>query len=487
MKAYRLLVVILLAGSIFPLVGSAQDIPSNSPPSQPSQISRAQESLDYEATDIGKRPLVYQIPIEDQIEPALLYVVRRGVSEAVREKADAIVFVMNTPGGRVQEAREIVSLIGQIDVPVYTFVEKDAYSAGAIIALATPHIYMAPGSVIGAATPMLMTPFGGVQEMPEDVQEKMTSAIAALVRAAAEQGGHDPQIGEAMVRREMEYKIGTNIVSREGELLTLTATEAEGVLSEGTVGSVKEMLEKAGLPNAEIKTLKVTPAEKIARVIAALAPILLMIGLGGIYLEIKTPGFGLPGITGAAALALFFFGHHIAGLAGMEDVVIFIIGFTLLFVEVFITPGFGVLGISGIVLIFVSLLNAMSWQLPGEFLPTISGTGATLQRALGNLALGVAGTVVLGFFAGRYLPKSRVLRPLVLGQQTDRAEGFTAAHEHSELLGKEGVAEMNLHPAGRALFDGERVNVITHGEFIDQDERVRVAEIHGSRIIVEKV
>jgi len=434
-----------------------------------------------------KRPLVYQIPIENQIEPALLYVVRRGVREAAREKAAAIVFVMNTPGGRVKEAREIVGLIGQIDVPVYTFVEKDAYSAGAIIALATPHIYMAPGSVIGAATPMLMTPFGGVQEMPEDVQEKMTSAIAALVRAAAEQGGHDPQIGEAMVRREMEYKIGTNIVSREGELLTLTASEAEGVLSEGTVKDVEAMLEKAGLPDAEIKTLKVTPAEKVARVIAALAPILLMIGLGGIYLEIKTPGFGLPGITGAAALVLFFFGHHIAGLAGMEDVVIFIVGFTLLFVEVFITPGFGVLGISGIVLILVSLLNAMSWQVPGEFLPAISGSGATLQRALGNLALGMAGTVALGFVAGRYLPKSRVLRPLVLGQRTDRTEGFTAAHEHSELLGKEGVAEMNLHPAGRALFDGERVNVITHGEFIDQGERVRVAEVHGSRIVVEKI
>jgi len=139
------------------------------------------------------------------------------------------------------------------------------------------------------------------------------------------------------------------------------------------------------------------------------------------------------------------------------------------------------------VLLWYLLLNAMSWQVPGEFLPAISGSGATLQRALGNLALGMAGTVAMGFVAGRYLPKSRVLRPLVLGQRTDRTEGFTAAHEHSELLGKEGVAEMNLHPAGRALFDGERVNVITHGEFIDQGERVRVAEVHGSRIVVEKI
>jgi membrane-bound serine protease (ClpP class) len=461
MKAYCRFIVILLAALFF--AGSAG----------------------YCFAESGGKPLVYRIPIKDQIEPALLYVVRRGVTEAKKEKADAVIFVMDTPGGGVKEAREIISLIGQIDVPVYTFVEKDAYSAGAIIALATPHIYMAPGSVIGAATPLMMSPFGGVEQMPEAVEEKMTSAVAALVRAAAEQGGHDPRLGEAMVRRELGYTAGTNVLSKAGELLTLTASEAEGILSEGTVRDVTAMLEKAGLPDAEIKTLEVTPAERIARFIAALAPLLLMIGLGGIYLEIKTPGFGLPGITGASALALFFFGHHLAGLAGMEDVVIFIIGTALILIEVFVTPGFGVPGVAGIALILFSLLNAMSWQLPGQFWPSLSDS--TLQHALSNLALGATGTVVLGFLAGKYLPESRVIRPLVLGQRTDKAGGFTAAHDHSELLGKEGVAEMNLHPAGRALFGSDRINVITRGEFIEKGSNVRVIEAHGSRIVVEKI
>ena len=461
MKAKQLLIVSLLF--VFPIFGKSEINVSNP----------------------RKVPLVYKIPIKDQIEPALLYVVRRGVTEAKKEKADAVVFVMDTPGGGVKEAREIISLIGQIDVPVYTFVEKAAYSAGAIIALATKHIYMAPGSVIGAATPLMMSPFGGVEKLPDAVEEKMTSAVAALVRAAAEQGGHDPQLGEAMVRRELGYTAGTNVLSKAGELLTLTASEAEGILSEGTVKDVAAMLEKAGLPDAEIKTLEVTSAERIARFIAAFAPILLMIGLGGIYIEIKTPGFGLPGIAGTAALVLFFFGHHIAGLAGMEDVVIFIIGFTLLFIEVFVTPGFGVLGISGIALILFSLLSAMTWKIPGNFWPALDG--GTLQHALGTLALGMAGTAALGFFAGKYLPKSRVFRPLVLEQQTDRAEGFTAAKDHSELLGKEGVAEMNLHPAGRALFGGERVNVITRGEFIESGSTVRVIESRGSHIVVERV
>jgi membrane-bound serine protease (ClpP class) len=465
MKAYRPFVVILLAALILPLSGKSEELPS---------------------TAIEK-PLVYQIPIENQIEPALLYVIRRGVKEAAREKADAIVFVMDTPGGRVDVTRDILEIIREIKTPVYTFVKRDAYSAGAIIALGTPHIYMAPGSVIGAATPILMSPGGGVQDLNEEVGEKMKSGVAAMVRAAAEQGGHDPELAEAMVRREMEYKVGTNVISKAGELLTLTASEAEDILSEGTVADVPAMLLAAGLADAEIKTLEVTAAEKIARFIAALAPVLLMIGLGGIYLEIKTPGFGLPGIAGAAALVLFFFGHHIAGLAGMEDVVIFIIGFTLLFIEVFITPGFGVLGISGIALILVSLLNAMSWQVPGELLPSFSGESSTLRHAIIKLAGGMAGTVALGLLAGKYLPKSRVFRPMVLEQQTDRATGFTSAHDRSELLGKEGIAEMNLHPAGRALFGSDRINVITRGEFIESGSKVRVIEAHGSRIVVEKI
>jgi len=464
MKAHRALIVILLALSIFPMVGMPEETTS----------------------EPRKKSLVYQIPIKEQIEPALLYVIRRGVTEAAAAEADAIIFVMDTPGGRVDITRDILEIIRQIDTPVYTFVERDAYSAGAIIALATPHIYMAPGSVIGAATPILMGPTGGVQDLNEDVSEKMKSGVAAMVRAAAEQGGHDPKLAEAMVRREAAYKIGTNLVSKAGELLTLTASEAEGVLSAGTVPDVESLLQEIGLDDAEIKTLEVTPSEKLARIIAGFAPILLMIGLGGIYLEIKTPGFGLPGIAGATALVFFFFGHHIAGLAGMEDVVIFVIGFALLFAEVFITPGFGVLGISGIALILVSLLNAMSWQVPGEILPSLSGTGATLEKAFVKLSLGMVGTVILAVTAGHFLPRSKMIRPLVLDASTSREEGFAAAHEHSELPGKTGTAEMNLHPAGRAMIDGNRVNVITHGEFIEKGTSLRVVEVHGNHILVEK-
>jgi len=126
----------------------------------------------------------------------------------------------------------------------------------------------------------------------------------------------------------------------------------------------------------------------------------------------------------------------------------------------------------------------MTWKIPGHIWPVLDGN--TLQHAITNLALGAAGTVMVGFLAGKYLPKSRVFRPIVLSQRTDKAEGFTAAKDHSELIGKEGTAEMNLHPAGRMLIDGKRVNVITRGEFIESGSTVRVIEAHGAHIIVEK-
>jgi membrane-bound serine protease (ClpP class) len=394
---------------------------------------------------------------------------------------------MDTPGGRVDITREIIDIISKIDVPVYTFIERDAYSAGAIIALSTPHIYMAPGSVIGAATPMIMGPDGAPLDLSEDVNEKMKSGVAAMVRSAAEQGGHSPELAEAMVRKELEYMIGTNIVSKAGELLTLTASEAEGVLSEGTVKDFDELLETIGLPGAKVIKLEVSYAEQFARVVAKFAPILLMIGLGGIYLEVKMPGFGLPGITGTLALILFFIGHRFAGLAGNEDAVIFIIGFALLFTEVFITPGFGVLGFSGIVLILISLLNAMSWQAPNEFLPSFTGAGATVEHAISNLALGMIGAAIVGTVLGHFLPKSRIMRPMVLQASTNKERGFSAAHDHSDLIGKEGTADMNLRPAGRAEIDGDLVDVITRGEFIEKGAAVKITEAHGSRIVVEKI
>lgn len=429
------------------------------------------------------------IPIKDMIEPALLYVVRRGYDDAVRNQSDAIIFHMDTPGGAVNAAGEIISLIGKNDIPTYTYVDKGAYSAGAFIALAAGDIYMAPGSVIGAATPMMMSPMGGAQEMPEEVQEKMTSAVAAMVRAAAEQGGHDPKLGEAMVRADMEYKVGRKVISEAGRLLTLTNTEAEqlvgkekkSLLSSGTVKDIDALLVEIGLPNAQQRTIEVTGAESIARSIAKVAPILMLIGMGGLWLEFKTPGFGIFGLLGGTCLLLFFFGHHIAGLSGMEDVLFFMLGVLLIGIEIFITPGFGFVGLGGLLIMLASLINAMSERMPGSWQP-VSWEPETFITPLLNVAIAFGGSLLLAIIAGKYLPKTRAFSNLTLHETIENS-----TERNEDLLGLEGITLSELRPSGSALFQDQKRDVITQGDFIAKGTPVRIIAQQGIACVVEPI
>ncbi len=436
--------------------------------------------------------LVYIIPIRGQIEPALLYVIRRGVAEAEESKAQAIIFVMDTPGGTLNAASDIVRTIQKLTVPTYTFVEKDAFSAGAIIAMATKHIYMAPGSVIGDAMPIMSTPFGGVQEMPEAMQEKAVSAVSALIRSAAQDSGHNPQLAEKMVRREMEFRIGDEIISPSNQLLTLTNVEAERkvgpeekpLLSSGTVEDLPALLKAIGREKAETRELQVTATERIARWIAAMAPLFLIGGLLGVYIEVKTPGFGLPGLLGIACLTIFFWGHHIAGLAGMEELVIFAIGVTLLAVEVFVIPGFGFVGVAGIVMIIWALLSAMIQRYPGG---PILPSWPQVEIPLFKLSVSLLGTLAAAILLGRFLPQTKLFHKLVLERSTSRADGFESSHSDTSLLGQTGTALSDLRPSGSAQIAGRRLDVVTQGGFVEAGAQVRVAEVHGNRIVVTAI
>ena len=435
---------------------------------------------------------VYVIPIKGMIEPALLYVIRRGVNQAEQDNAAAIVFEMDTPGGTLEAAKEIVRIITRTRVPTYTYVVHSAFSAGAIIALATKHIYMAPGSVIGDAMPIIMSPFGGVQEPGEALEEKLVSGVAALIRAAAEQGGHDPLLAEAMVRRELEYRVGDDVLSPKGQLLTLTDREAsrplapngKPLLSEGTADSLEQMLKAAGLQGKRIVRLEITPAERIARFIAALAPLFLMAGLLGIYIEIQTPGFGLPGILGVLSLAIFFWGHHIAGLAGMEDLALFVLGVALLLVEILVLPGFGVAGVLGIILICWGLLSAMIQRYPGTpwyVLPNWE----QLQVPLRNFGIALLASAVGAYFIGRFLPRSRLAGALVLGQTTSREAGYSAVDTDLPPTGSEGVVETALRPSGSVRIGDRLLDAVTDGLYLEAGSRIRVVAHREGRVLVE--
>lgn len=434
---------------------------------------------------------VFVIPIRGQIEGALLYVLRRGLAEAETQNAAAVLLVMDTPGGTLNSASDIVRSIQAAKTPVHTFVEKQALSAGAIIALSTRTIYMAPGSVIGDALPILMSPMGGIQEMSEGVEEKAVSAVAALIRSAAQAAGHDPELAEKMVRRELEFKIGDEVISPAGQLLTLTADEAarpgreedKPLLSAGTKPDVPAVLEALGLEGHPVIELEITLTERVARLIAAAAPILMMLGFLGLYIEFRTPGFGLPGILGLCCLALFFWGHHIAGLAGMEDLILFSIGVLLILIEIFLIPGFGITGVVGIALVFLSLVGAMTRMAPGgPWLPSWT----EVQIPVFKLAVAMVGTGLGVLLLGRWMPRSHLFNRLALAAATSAAEGYTAAPDTSPLIGKAGLALTPLHPSGSARIDGQRLDVVTSGEFIDSGTPVRIVEAHGNRLVVAK-
>lgn len=455
---------------------------------------RGDETAPSPAPAAASGQLVYEIPIKDMIEPSLVYIIRRGLQEAEAADADAVVFVMDTPGGRVDTTEDIIRLIEGIDVPTYTFVEHNAISAGAIIALSTDYIYMAPGSKIGDAMPIIASPQGGMQELGEAEREKIESYVDSLIRGIAQRKGRDENLASSMVRRSVEYKIGDEVISKEGEILTLTHLEAEKIyeidgvkkplLSEGTVADVPAMLEKIGLGDATVKSLEVTDIEKIARFIAAIAPILMTIGMLALWIEFQTPGIGWGALVGVICLGLFFFGHHIAGLAGHEELLLFVLGLILLLIEIFALPGFGLIGLSGIFLMFWSLLVSMAPSFPdGPMAPNLPDLKLPIRNMVISLLLSGIGMLLIS----RFLPKSKSASWLVLQEATSSNAGYRSHDDLSSLLGQTGRTLTPLRPGGSAMFGERRQDVVAQGEFVNAGTDVRVIEVKGDRIVVEPV
>lgn len=437
--------------------------------------------------------LVYVIPIESMIERGLVYVVRRGVAEAQRDGAAAIIFDMNTPGGRVDAAEEIINIIAAVPVKTCTYVNPNAISAGAIIAFATDEIYMAPGSRIGDAMPLMMSPVGTPQEIPGKIEEKAASYVSSLIRSAAQRKGHDAKLAEAMVRPDIGYAIGDKVICPTNRLLTLTNIEAEQVverdgkkvplLSKGTAENRKALLERLGLAGAAVRELRISPAETIARYIEMFSALLLIGGLLGLYIEFKTPGFGLPGILGILLLAIWFWGHHVAGLAGMGEVLLFLLGVGLLLVEIFVIPGFGFIGVVGISMIFLSLLLGMVEHYPGMKYPSMGN----VQGAVVSLGISLLVTFAGGVVLARFLPKMPLLHRLVLGSDVSAGQGYQMTGPTATLVGLRGVADTRLRPGGIGVFGERRIDVVTGGEYLEKGAAIRIVESHGSRTVVEEI
>lgn len=435
---------------------------------------------------------VYIVPIHEDIMPPLTYVVRRGVKEAMEAKADLLLIDMDTHGGRVDVTEDIIEIINQFKGRTVTYVNRKAFSAGAFISVATQEIYMAPQSVIGAAAPMMMTPTGSPEGMPDTVEAKMTSGIRALMRTNAEKNGHNVEVIEAMIDKTRELKVDGEVLNEKGQILTLTNVQAEKnygnppkpLLSRGTHESIDALLKHLGFGEARRVAIQPTGAEQIATFLQKISPILLIIGIIGIYIEFKTPGFGLPGIVGIVAFTIYFLGSFVAGLSGIEWLVIFILGLGLLFLELLIFPGTIFLGLGGAALMLVSLVMALVDVYPG--MPAIPSFGQ-LALPLRTIGLAAAGSLVAVLFLARFLPETPLFRRMVSTAASGSVSTAEAEVQKASRVGQVGVALSTLRPGGKAQFGEDFLDVITQGEMIAKGTSVRIIRHSAGEAVVESV
>ncbi len=442
-----------------------------------------------QARDVIHKGDVVVVPLRGEVAPSLLAFLRRAVKTAEGNEAASIIFEMNTYGGRLDTAADIVSALNQTKIPTYTFINPNAGSAGAIIAIATQHIFMAPVSAIGAAAPILSTG----EDLPTTAREKTISYWSALIRGSAIKNGHNPDIAEAFINKDKEVKIGDRVVHPQGAVLTLNTQEAteringKPLLAEGTADSIVDLAKKAGL-KGNVVAIEPTGFEQIAFWITALAPLLLLGGILGAYLEFKIPGATLPGIISAICFALFFLGHYVAGLAGWEVVALFVLGIVLVLIEIlFFAHSTIVFGVLGVFLMIASLLWTMIDRYPQQpFLPS----GEMLAIPLLNMFIAIVGSFIMIALLARYLPRTSFYRRFALIDSNPPGPSLAGApRQFSTALslapGMQGTAVTVLRPSGKARFADHVVDVVTEGEFIAPQTPVTVIQTDGMRVVVK--
>ncbi|SDM84037.1 membrane-bound serine protease (ClpP class) [Psychrobacillus sp. OK028] len=405
--------------------------------------------------------VVYKVPVYKEVEKGLYAFLKRSIDEAEEAGADAIIFDINTPGGFVDSAEKIANLLDSTSIRKISYINSEALSAGAYLALHTDEIYMSPSGTIGAAAV--------IESSGNTAGEKANSAWKAKMINAAELTGKNPIYAQAMADDSVDLP---QYRAPVGKLLTLSSAEALKVgYSEGTVTSFNKLLEVTDLAGAKVVETEETFMESLARFITnpIVVPILLSIASLGLIVELYSPGFGVAGTMGLISLVLFFFGHLVAGLAGYETIIIFIIGILLIIAEFFL-PG-GISGILGAAAIIVSIVLA-----GGDIEQMIIAVIIALSVA-------IVGMVIIMKFFGKGL---RVLNKVILSDATTTEKGYVSNKNRVELVGKLAVTMTPLRPSGTIRIDNERIDAVSDGSFIGKDKQVKIIKVEGSRIVVRE-
>ena len=427
------------------------------------------------STALAQKSKVMVMEIKEEIDPRMLRYVKLAIDHADKKKADYVIVEMDTYGGVMTDAKEIVDVIMDFKKPIWVYINSDAASAGALISIACDSIYMSPGATIGAAT---VVEGNGGQEAPDKYQAYMRG----IMRSTAEKNGRNPRIAEGMV----DERIVIDSIKQEGRVITFTTSEAlKFGYCEAQVESIEEILKRNNVKDYEISTFKLGTIEKI--IAFALNPfisgLLILVIIGGIYFELQTPGIGFALFAAVTALVLYLIPYYLNGLAEYWEIIALFIGIILIIAEIFILPGFGVAGVLGITLTVVSLILIMLNNdfFNFEFVPLGDIVVATIV-AFG----GLTGGMVVLFFGGSRIMQSKAFQRMALTETQESSKGFSVNTYSESMNGKTGTAYTVLRPSGKVMIGDELFDAFTRGDYVEKGEPIVVIESEGVTLKVKR-
>lgn len=419
--------------------------------------------------------LVYVFEIKQEIAPAAARNTKIAIDKAHEAKADIILLRLNTYGGMVDAADSIRIKILDSKIPVYIWIEDNAASAGALISIACDSIYMKPGSTIGAATV--------VNQTGEVVPDKYQSYMRSKMRATAERTGRNPDIAEAMVDPD-KYIPG---IVDSGKVLTFTTSEAikNGFCNAEAV-SMEEVMKKAGIGEYRFQFHEETWIDKVISLLInpVVSGILIMLIIGGIYYELQTPGIGFPLIAAIVGAVFYFMPLYLEGLAEHWEILLFIAGLVLIVLEIFVIPGFGVAGVSGIILLMAGLTLSLVGNIGFDFEPV---SGDSVVKSLFTVILSCVLSLTLSVFFGMKLLHATFFRKFILETTQEKEKGFIGTDLNERLLiGKSGLAHTILRPSGKVQIEGEIYDATAETGFIEKGEKITVIRYEASQLFVRR-
>ncbi len=418
---------------------------------------------------------VLKLNIDAEIDPSMNRYIELGLAAAETGEYDVVVIEMDTYGGLVNDAKDIVEMLLDFEKPVYVWINKDAASAGALISIACDSIYMAPGASIGAAT--VVTGQG------EAAPDKYQSYMRATMRTTAEETGRNPAIAEAMVDQTIEIEG----VTEKGKVLTFTTSEAiKHGFCEGEIKSIEDILTQN--IEGEFKMDEFSPGfiEKIVAVFLNpyLSGVLLMIIIGGIYFELQSPGVGFPILAAVIAAILYFVPYYLTGLAANWELVLLVVGLLLIFLEVAVIPGFGLAGITGMAFTFSALVLVM---INNDMFDFTLVPMANILTAITTVLTALLGGFIIMIFGGVQFANSSFFKRVALTSTQEKSEGYTALFHQESMIDKKGIVHTVLRPSGKVMIENTLYDALTRGGYLDKGEQVSVIGEEGNALVVRKV